>query len=278
MRAFLEDAAVRGWSKLRPIRNRRFASRLRHDPVGPVLVLSPHPDDAVIDCWSVVASSAPVHVVNLFAGVPPPNQLAYFDRLAGARDSAGHLRRRIAEDREALALAGRAPLNLDFLAHAYRRGRPEPSFAALDGMLAEHIPIVSLAYAPAALGAPHPDHALARAYALRLARAGVPVRLYADLPYCTAYGWPEWVCNEESEQAVDVDAYWRSSAGEAAALLTRARAEVVSLTAEDALAKLVAMRTYRAEFPVLDRGPIGQLSNPAIHGREVFWPANAGAV
>jgi hypothetical protein len=28
MRAFLEDAAVRGWSKLRPIRNRRFASRL----------------------------------------------------------------------------------------------------------------------------------------------------------------------------------------------------------------------------------------------------------
>ena len=43
------------------------------------------------------------------------------------------------------------------------------------------------------------------------------------------------------------------------------------LDAEQAAAKLAAMRAYR-EFAVLDRGPVGQLSNPAIHGYEVFWP------
>ena len=32
VRAFLEQASTRGWAKLRPVRNRRFVSRLRHDP------------------------------------------------------------------------------------------------------------------------------------------------------------------------------------------------------------------------------------------------------
>jgi hypothetical protein len=37
------------------------------------------------------------------------------------------------------------------------------------------------------------------------------------------------------------------------------------------------MRTYKTEFAVLDRGPIGQLSNPAIHAFEVFWAAPNGS-
>jgi len=37
------------------------------------------------------------------------------------------------------------------------------------------------------------------------------------------------------------------------------------------------MRTYRAEFAVLDRRPVSQLRNPAIHGFEVFWPVDTGA-
>jgi hypothetical protein len=35
------------------------------------------------------------------------------------------------------------------------------------------------------------------------------------------------------------------------------------------------MRTYRSEFAVLDRGPVRQLSNPAVHGYEVFWCASS---
>ena len=68
-----------------------------------------------------------------------------------------------------------------------------------------------------------------------------------------------------------MDAYWRASPGGAAAI-RRARApEIVRLDGAQAAAKLAAMRRYR-EFAVLDRGPVGQLSNPAIHAFEVFWP------
>jgi LmbE family N-acetylglucosaminyl deacetylase len=274
VRAFAEQAATRSWARLRRARNRGFDPRLRHGPDAPALILSPHPDDAVIDCWSILTAPRAAEVLNVFAGVPRPGRLVYYDRLAGARDSAGHMRRRLADDREALGLAGRLPRNLGFLAHSYRRGRPEPLFTQLETAVLASMDEASLVYAPAALGSPHPDHELIRAYALRLARDGMPVRLYADLPYCGVYGWPSWVSDHEPDPHVDVDAYWQLSAGEAAALLTRERAEVVRLTAQEAAAKLAAMRTYRAEFAVLDRGPVGQLSNPAIHAFEVFWTVN----
>ena len=70
------------------------------------MLLSPHLDDAVIDCWSVLATPSDVRVVNVFAGVPRPGALAYFDRLAGATDSAAHVGQRIADDRDALAAPG----------------------------------------------------------------------------------------------------------------------------------------------------------------------------
>lgn len=272
MRAFLEDAATRAAGKLRPVRNRRFRTRLRPDQGEPVLLLSPHLDDAVIDCWSILTASGAVKVVNVFAGMPAAGSISYFERLAGARDSATHLARRIVEDREALAHAAREPVNLGFLALPHRRGRPEPSFAQLDAAVTAHASAAAVVYAPAALGAPHPDHELVRCYALALARQGVPVRLYADLPYCAAYGWPAWVTGEEPDPHLDVDAYWRGASDGAAALFSRARAKVERLDERAAGAKLDAMRTYRAEFSTLDRGPIGQLSNPAIHGFEVFWP------
>jgi LmbE family N-acetylglucosaminyl deacetylase len=267
VRAFVEDVAGRIGSRLRPLRNRGFRSRMRHDPAGPVLVLSPHLDDAVLDCWSVLTASGAVRVVNVFAGVPAAGSVSYYERLAGARDSAEHVRRRLAEDREALALAGRAAVGLGFLARTHRRGRPEPSFRALDARIAAQGP-VSAVYAPAALGAAHPDHELVRSYALALARQGVPVRLFADVPYSVVYGLPAWVTGGEPESGLDVDAYWGDG--------SRESAEVVRLDPAAAAAKLAAMRTYRSEFAVLDRGPLRQLSNPAIHGFEVFWPAPNG--
>jgi hypothetical protein len=265
VRAFLEDAAGRAAGRLRPLRNRGFRTALRHDADAPVLLLSPHLDDAVLDCWSVLTSSAAVRVVNVFARVPAAGSVTYYERLAGARDSAEHVRRRLAEDGEALALASRSGVSLGFLARSHRGGRPEPSFRVLDSALAPHGP-TSMVLAPAALGAAHPDHELLRAYALALARQGVPVRLYADLPYCAVYGWPAWVTGGEPG-GVDVDAYWGPAGSPAGA-------EVVRLDPAAAAAKLEAMRTYRSEFAVLDRGPLRQVSDPAVHGFEVFWCAS----
>jgi hypothetical protein len=275
VRAFLHETATRAAAKLRPLRNRGFRTGLQHDPGAPSLLLSPHLDDAVLDCWSVLTGPSAVHVLNVFAGVPSPAPAGYYERLAGAHDSAAHVRARIAEDREALGKAGRSAVNLGFPALAHRRGHAEPSFAQLDAAVGAQVRSAACVYAPAALGASHPDHELVRAYALAIAHQGVPVRLYADLPYCAAYGWPAWVTGQEPDPHLDVDAYWRESAG--GVLCTPSGADVVRLAGPQAAAKLAAMRTYRAEFAVLDRGPVGQLSNPAIHGFEVFWPAANGA-
>jgi hypothetical protein len=264
VRAFLAQSCTRAWAKARPLRNRRFESRLRHDPGAPSLVLSPHLDDAVIDCWSLLAGPADLRVVNVFAGVPRSGRVAYFDRLAGATDSAVHVEERILDDRDALGRAGRRALNLDFLAEAYRAGRPEPSFRELDAALVAGTSRAARVYAPAALGESHPDHALLRDYALALAACGVPACLYADMPYCAVYGWPAWVTGADPDPHLDIEAYWNDSG------LTAAGADVVRLDREQGAAKLAAMRAYR-EFAVLDRGPVGQLSNPAIHGYEVFW-------
>ena len=40
------------------------------------------------------------------------------------------------------------------------------------------------------------------------AAAGIPVELYADLPYAVVYGWPHWVTGDPPDPHLDVDAYW----------------------------------------------------------------------
>ena len=274
MRGFVHDTAARTAAKLRPLRNRGFRTALRVDADAPVVLLSPHPDDAVLNCWSVLTAPDRVQVVNVFAGVPRAGRAGYFERLSGAGDAAAHMRRRLEEDRAALSRAGRSAINLGFRCLGHRAGRPEPSFAAVDAALRAHVASASCVLAPAALGASHPDHELVQAYARALAAQGIPARLYADVPYCTVYGWPAWVTGAEPDRHLDIEAFWSASAG--GAVCSRAAADVVRLAGSQAQAKLGAMRVYEAEFSVLDRGPIGQLSNPAVHGFEVFWPARNG--
>lgn len=86
---------------------------------------------------------------------------------------------------------------------------------------------------------------------------------------CTVYGWPSWVTGAPPVEHLDVDAYW-APAFERAPVEPRA-GRVVTLDDAAASRKLEAMRTYRTQFPTLDRGPVGSLSNPAIHRYEVLW-------
>ena len=160
------------------------------------IILSPHFDDAVLSCWHVLASAGEVLVVNVFAGEPPAGTLGWWDRLAGASDSAAAVRARVEEDRQALALAGRAAVNLPFLDSQYRQSDQAPGeiVEALRGVLVEDARI----YAPASLGDHHPDHTAVRAAALALHAEGADVALYADLPHATVFGWPRWVLDGSS--------------------------------------------------------------------------------
>jgi len=170
-----------------------------------IAVLSPHFDDAVLSCWHVLSGPTEVEVVNVFTGAPAEGRpAAWWDRATGASDSVERMRERLEEDRNALAVAGRRSVELGLLENQYRSNGEVP---AVTGRLREAVRPGSIVYAPAALGL-HPDHTLVRDAALDLARDGFEVRLYADFPHATFFGWPAWVTGAERDPHMDVDALW----------------------------------------------------------------------
>ncbi len=248
----------------------RFQTHLRVEEQAPELVLSPHWDDAVLDCWSLLASSRELKVVNVFAGIPAPGRLTIWDATTGASDSAQRARERIAEDALAQARAGRTPLNLGFLDAQYRGPPPAPGLEQLDRALTSEAPSASRVYVPAGLGG-HVDHLLTRRYGRMLSRAGMPVELYADLPYCVLHGWPAWVDGREPEVNRNVDAFWSSFLEDVPEMPPLRLAQVERLDDSAAAAKLEAMSCYRTQLPCLSYGARGLLSDPEIHRFEVRW-------
>jgi hypothetical protein len=230
-----------------------------------VLLLSPHLDDSVFNCWSLLEAPGEVRVVNVFAGVPPTGTLSRWDQVCGADDSATQMRRRITEDAEALACVGRAATNLSFLDQMYLRCAALPPYTEIDAAIMSLVSRTSAVYAP--VGVEHREHRFVRGYAATIARNGVPVHLYAEIPYATRLGWPPWVTGQPPEPNVNVDVLWRANPF----IPDRSEARVVALGEKSAAAKLAAMRAYRSQLPALDAGPLRAVSNPAVHGFEVFW-------
>ncbi len=244
-------------------------SRLRVDSHAPALLLSPHWDDAVLDCWSLLSSDEELNVVNLFAGIPPGGRAGVWEAVIGARDSSERARERMAEDGRALALAGRAPLNLALLDAQYRReSRSTLGLEDLDRALAAAVPSASHVYVPAGIGG-HTDHVLARRYGRLLLELGIGVSVYAELPYCTFHGWPSWVDGREPAPNRDVDAYWRSFLDGVPEMPPLRSAEIVRLDSAAASAKAEAIRCYEAS---LNYGVRHLMSEPAFSGFEVLWP------
>ena len=278
-----------------------FEANFSNTPSNPqALVLSPHPDDAILSCWSVLTGPAETLVLNLFAGVPPAGTaLSAWDRITGATDARARALERIAEDRDALSVAACDGVNLDFLndqlwsrsrnywtlpakllnrvaprALAARRYRQRVRLLA-PAVLEHATPEVEI-YAPAAIGG-HADHRLARDIAWDLVRRGRVVHFYADQPYCTALGWPHWVTGQAPDPQVDVDAHWSTFLADSEVDFARLEARVERLSDADRGQKLDTLRRYRTQFAALNAGDRGVLENPNVIGWEVFWSATSRA-
>jgi LmbE family N-acetylglucosaminyl deacetylase len=230
-------------------------------------LLSPHWDDAVLSCWSVLEDEGELNVVNLFAGIPSPGRVGAWEAVSGARDSSERAQNRIAEDARALALAGRKPLGLPLLDAKYRSRPADVDLAALDRALSEAVPSASRVYVPAGIGA-HPDHVLARRYGRLLLRFGMPVTLYAELPYCIFHGWPSWVDGGAPEPKRNVDAYWQSFLAGVPEMPALRSADVRRLQGPSSAAKLEAIHCYETS---LNYSVKRLLADPAFHGFEVHW-------
>src|SRR6478672_8910310 len=129
------------------------------------VILSPHQDDAVFSLWHVLTGPGEVRIVNVFAGVPTSKRLGWWDAETGASDPKARALERRGEDRAALALAGRSPIDLDFLDAQYRDA--EPPTEEIATALAASLPDDVRVLAPAGLGA-HADHRAVRSAVLSL--------------------------------------------------------------------------------------------------------------
>jgi LmbE family N-acetylglucosaminyl deacetylase len=236
------------------------------------VVLSPHLDDAVLSCWHVLTEPGEVAVINVFAGVPARLAApAWWDEYTGASDSGERVRERIAEDRRALALAGREPTNLSFLDEQYREHDQPlgPLVEQIEALLPLHAEI----YAPAAL-ANHTDHVLVRAVALELRAAGCDVSLYADLPHATVHGWPAWVSGSHKPATKDLaGASWQHALAGTGAMAPT----VHCLDTEARAGKLAAVRMYGTQLEALKEFVGRPLTDREALGVEVAWATGSAA-
>lgn len=247
---------------------RDFQPSLRVLAQAPELLLSPHWDDAALDCWSLLSDERELNVVNVFAGIPQDGGAGAWETVLGVRDQAERARQRMAEDARALALAGRTAVNLALLDVSFRRAsKLDMTLEQLDRALVAAVPSASHVYVPAGIGG-HADHLLTRRYGRMLARMGMPVSVYAELPYCVLHGWPAWVDGREPSPKRDVDAYWQSFLGALPELGPLRSAEVVRLDERDSDSKRRAVEGYEASLSYAFRQ---MLADPAFHGFEVRW-------
>ena len=236
-------------------------------------VLSPHLDDAVLSCWHLLEGPGELVVLNVFTASPPPGApAAWWDHLTGAADSGERMRERRAEDREALALAGRHAVALDLLDDQYRDWAPAPADVA--ERIAATLAADTRLCAPAALDG-QPDHVVVRDAALRLAGAGQALSLYADLPHAIARGWPGWVTGTPTG---DIDDSWSATLAASGLHVDELLARVRPLDARARARKLRAIEAYRTQRVALDRCAFVPLGDARALAWEVTWEVPPSAL
>jgi LmbE family N-acetylglucosaminyl deacetylase len=233
------------------------------------LILSPHPDDAVLSLWHLLAAPEPVRVLNVFGGSPDGHSGdSWWDRVTRARDSVTRVRERHAEDCAALAAAAREPENLGFLDGQYRDRDPalESIVEAIDSAAPADAPLLAAAGLDG-----HRDHRLVREAAMALHADGRRVVLYADVPHATRFGWPTWVTGEPLDPHLDPEAFWSHHLVGTGVDLTALSPTVRELDPSEVERKRAAVQEYRTQVPALE-WEFGMLSRPEVLRYEVVWP------
>lgn len=119
------------------------------------LVVSPHLDDAVFSCASLLAARPGTIVCTIFAGTPKIPQRTGWDDAAGFVDSTQAMQGRLREDKLALDVCGAHAIRLDFLDGQYGPLPDADTLAAALGDELERLPDLELVVP---LGLRHPDH------------------------------------------------------------------------------------------------------------------------
>lgn len=235
-------------------------------------ILSPHPDDAVLSLWHLLAGPGEVSVLTVFNGPPEDrHEPGWWDRLTRAGDPRQRAGERAAEDRAALGLASRRPTDLGFVDGQYRDR--EQALEPLVEAIETATPGDALIVAPAALDR-HRDHLAVRGAALALRAQGRSLALYADVPHATMHGWPGWVTGTATDPHLDPEEYWDLVVNRAGISLRGLTPQVHTLDDAQAARKREAVLRYRTQVPALEM-EFAILARPDVLRYEVVWPLAA---
>jgi LmbE family N-acetylglucosaminyl deacetylase len=243
---------------------------MRHKPAGPVIVLSPHLDDAVLSAFTVLSdASADVVVVNVCDGIPPSGPASDWVRLCGGHDDAAQMRRRHAEDRAALTEVGRSAMGLALLEADERSA--EATCEAIVERIRDRVESAAGILAPVGMGS-HPDHLATRDAAFRLwtEEPALGLRLYADIPYAIRVGWPPWVSGADPDPHLDPSVPWERALGRLPVPRDRLSAGVRRLDRAQRSWKSRALGCYASQIPALAGGPHRTFADEAL-SFEVIW-------
>ncbi|WP_232326428.1 PIG-L deacetylase family protein [Microbispora sp. ATCC PTA-5024] len=234
------------------------------NPDSKTVVISPHPDDAVLSCWDVLTRPDTRRVVTVFSGIPDSNaRLSAWDRLTGASDPAARASERREEDRRALAIADCTPTHLDFLGSTHRTDALDT--AALRAAIRRAVADADVMWIPAAIGG-HRDHIAARDAALDV-RGSRTCFLYADLPYAARFGWPVGHPN------LDVKGWLTAQAtGIPGNSLISEEYRTTLLSDSKWASKIAALKEYRSQFAALRAAAENGFPTGPEWAYEVFWP------
>lgn len=218
----------------------------------PVVVLSPHLDDAVLSCAHALAACPGSIVVTVFAGAPDVHHRGYNSKTTGRSYAPDALEVRRSEDRTALAALGARPVWVDLLDADYTEYRGERPYAeVVRETLARTLSTLDPRAVLIPLGLWHDDHVLVATSALPLALAlGVETILYMDLPYGLAL--PDLVENR------------------LAALSRRAELLEVAIGSGTVIDKDSLMRHYESQYRATRRNARRAFAQ-TMRGAERYW-------
>lgn len=159
-------------------------------PPSPLVVISPHLDDAVLSCAGLLAARPGSTVVTVFtARAPAQHPLTDWDRRCGFDSAEAAMTCRLAEDREALGIVGATGLALGFLDCQYT-ATPDQDAPLITERLFQLLASLAPASVVMPLGVFHCDHERVsdEALMIRDALPGAAWFGYEDVPHCERPG------------------------------------------------------------------------------------------
>ena len=149
-----------------------------------VVILSPHLDDAVLNCWYTINHNE-CTVLTIFAGIPQKGTTKLWDFLCGKKDSNQMVINRREENENALQNTGCSIQNLDYLDQQYRGNTSKVDIDQVVHTILDISPKDAIFLAPLAASRlfRHQDHVITRNIGVRLFHEKKQVQFYPDSPY-----------------------------------------------------------------------------------------------